>query len=257
MCTIYAVVNQKGGTGKTTTAVNLAACLADAGNRVLLVDLDPQGNATSGLGISKSGISSTYDVLINGATVAESAIATSVRGLQILPSNIDLAGAELELMPRLSRETVLRQTLSVVENEYDYILIDSPPSLGLLTLNALTACDSAIVPIQCEYYALEGVSQLMRTIDLVRKHMNPRLEIELVILTMYDNRIRLNQQVVEEVRSVFKEKVARRVIPRNVRIAEAPSHGAPVTAYDPRSKGALAYREIAQEILGNGNKRSR
>ncbi len=256
MATVYAVVNQKGGTGKTTTAVNLAASLADEGKRVLLVDLDPQGNATGGLGIPKTLALSTYDVLINGASVADSTVDTALHRLRVLPSNLDLAGAEIELMPRLSRETVLRESLNAIRHEYDYIFVDAPPSLGLLTLNALVAADSAIVPVQCEYYALEGVSQLLKTIDLVRRHLNPTLEIGLVVLTMYDNRVRLNQQVMEEVRSVFKDKVARHVVPRNVRVAEAPSHGLPVTEYDPRSRGAIAYRELAKEILKNGEKRA-
>jgi len=256
MATVYAVVNQKGGTGKTTTAVNLAASLADEGKRVLLVDLDPQGNATGGLGIPKTLSLSTYDVLINGASVAESTVDTALQRLRVLPSNLDLAGAEIELMPRLSRETVLRESLNAIRDDYDYIFVDAPPSLGLLTLNALVAADSAIVPVQCEYYALEGVSQLLKTIELVRRHLNPTLEIGLVVLTMYDNRVRLNQQVMEEVRGVFKEKVARHVVPRNVRIAEAPSHGLPVTEYDPRSRGAIAYRELAKEILKNGEKRA-
>ena len=256
MCTVFAVVNQKGGTGKTTTAVNLAACLADSGKRVLLIDIDPQSNATSGMGIVKSGIRSTYDVLINGASIAESTVVTSVNGLQLIPSSLNLAGAELELIPRLSRETVLRDRISSIRSQFDYILIDAPPSLGLLTLNALAAADSTIVPIQCEYYALEGVSQLLKTIDLVRNNLNTDIDIGMVVMTMYDNRVRLNQQVVEEVRSVFKDKVAKQLIPRNVRIAEAPSHGKPVTVYDPRSRGALAYREVAQEILRNGYKRA-
>jgi chromosome partitioning protein len=252
MGTVFAVVNQKGGTGKTTTAVNIAACLSAAGKRVLLVDLDPQSNATSGVGIPKTGRLSTYDVLINNVPLGEVIQETEISGLAVAPANLDLAGAEIELMPRLARETVLRESLAGERGKYDFTLIDAPPSLGLLTLNTLVAADSAIVPIQCEYYALEGVGQLMKTIELVRRHLNPHLSIGLVIMTMYDNRLRLNQQVVEEVRGVFKDKVARRVIPRSVRVAEAPSHGLPVVVYDPRSRGAVAYREVAQEILKHG-----
>ena len=257
MSIVYAVVNQKGGTGKTTTAVNLSACLADAGKQVLLVDLDPQGNATSGLGIPKTKSPSVYDVLINGASLDTAIVHTPVERLRLVPSNIDLAGAELELMPRLSRETVLRDSISEVRKQCDFVIIDSPPALGLLTLNALVAADAAIVPIQCEYYALEGVSQLTKTIELVRKHLNPTLQIGMVVLTMFDNRVRLSQQVVDEVRGVFKERVARQLIPRNVRIAEAPSHGLPITTYDPRSRGAVAYRGIAEEILRNAENGSR
>jgi chromosome partitioning protein len=253
---VYAVVNQKGGVGKTTTAINVAAALAGAGKQVLLVDLDPQGNATSGLGIDKQAIgtpgspikTSVYDILINDASVCETVTTTSVEGLFILPANLDLAGAEVELIPRLARETVLRTALSEIRDCYDYVFIDAPPSLGILTINALVAADAAMVPIQCEYYALEGVSQLVKTINLVKRQLNPGLEIGLVVMTMYDNRVKLNQQVVEEVRGFFGERVSQTLVPRNVRIAEAPSHGMPVTAYDRRSRGAQAYREIAREV---------
>jgi chromosome partitioning protein len=260
MGTVHTVVNQKGGVGKTTTAVNVAACLAQAGERVLLVDLDPQGNATSGLGIDKNNLAqigagaqkSTYEVLIEGLPAAEAIRDTVVPGLRVLPANIDLAGAELELIMRDNREWLVKEAIAPVVGEYDFVLIDAPPSLGLLTLNGLVAADYAIVPIQCEYYALEGVSQLMKTVDLVKRKLNPGLEIGLVILTMYDNRVRLAQQVVAEVRKAFGSRVAKTVIPRNVRLSEAPSHGLPVTVYDPRSRGAQAYRDIAQEVLRYG-----
>lgn len=263
---VYAVVNQKGGVGKTTTAVNVAACLALAGKRVLLVDLDPQGHATSGLGVDKSAIGhagnsiqkSTYDVLVHATPLTEAVAPTAIANLFLVPANLVLAGAEMELMPRMMREivqTVLKRALASVREDYDFILIDAPPSLGLLTVNALVAADSVIVPVQCEYYALEGVSQLVRTLDLVRRDLNPDLEIGLVVLTMYDNRVKLAQQVVAEVKQVFREKVARTIVPRNVRLSEAPSHGLPVAVYDPRSRGALAYREIAQEVMKNGKER--
>jgi len=260
MGTVHTVVNQKGGVGKTTTAVNVAACLAQAGRRVLLIDLDPQGNATSGVGIDKNSLAqigrgaqkSTYEVLIDGLPAAEAVQDTVVPGLRMLPANIDLAGAEIELIMRESRETLVRDCIGPVVADYDYVILDAPPSLGLLTLNSLVAADYAIVPIQCEYYALEGVSQLMKTVELVKRRLNPDLEIGLVILTMYDNRVRLAQQVVAEVRKAFGPKVARTIIPRNVRLSEAPSHGLPVTVYDPRSRGAQAYRDIAQEIMRYG-----
>lgn len=260
MGSVHTVVNQKGGVGKTTTAVNLAACLAQAGQRVLLVDLDPQGNATSGVGIDKNSLAqigrgaqkSTYEALIEGLPVGEAIQDTVVPGLRVLPANIDLAGAEIELVIRDNRESLVKEAIAPVVADYDYILLDAPPSLGLLTLNSLVAADYAIVPIQCEYYALEGVSQLMKTVDLVKRRLNPNLEIGLVILTMYDNRVRLAQQVVAEVRKSFGSKVAKTIIPRNVRLSEAPSHGLPITVYDPRSRGAQAYRDIAQEVLRYG-----
>ncbi len=253
---VYSVVNQKGGVGKTTTVVNVSAVLANSGRKVLVVDLDPQGNATSGLGIDKNTVGkadgpypgSTYDVMIRGMEMTEAIAPTPIENLFILPSNLELAGAELELMPRIAREGVLNAALFDVRDSYDFIFVDAPPSLALLTVNALVAADYLIIPIQCEYYALEGVSLLMRTIGLIRKQLNPQLQIGLVVLTMYDGRARLNQQVVEEVRRVFQDRVARRMVPRNIRIAEAPSHGLPVTQYDSQSRGAAAYREIAQEV---------
>jgi chromosome partitioning protein len=257
LATVFAVVNQKGGVGKTTTVVNVAAYLAQAGKSVLLVDMDPQGNATSGLGIDKRslglrsghGAPSLYDVLINEVPLAEAIQATPIDRLSIAPSHIDLAGAEPELAGRMARETVLKQSIAGVREEYDFILVDAPPSLGLLTVNVLVCADTTLVPIQCEYYALEGVSQLTRTIDLVRRSLNPALTLGLIVLTMYDNRVRSAQQVVEEVRKAFGSKVAKTIVPRNVRLSEAPSHGVPVALYDPRSRGALAYKAITEEIL--------
>jgi chromosome partitioning protein len=249
---ILAVVNQKGGVGKTTTAVNLAAFMAMAGRRVLLVDLDPQGNATSGFGIERNGLKwSTYDVLVDGCSVAEAAVSTPVAGLWVLPATLDLAGADLELIAKISREHFLRRALEAPRAEYDMILIDAPPSLGLLTLNALVAADGMIVPIQTEFYALEGISQLMKTVELVKRHLNPDLVIAKVILTMVDTRTRLALQVVDEVRNYFGDRVSPTEIPRNVRLSEAPSHGLPVALYDPKSRGAVAYRKIAEEVLGD------
>lgn len=250
---VYAVVNQKGGVGKTTTAVNLSTYMAMAGAKVLLVDLDPQGNATSGLGVDRSSLKlSTYDVLLDGLPVTEAVVRTKVENLALLPATIDLAGADMELMSKISRETFLRQALEPARDYFDVILIDSPPSLGLLTLNALVASDGVILPIQTEFYALEGISQLLKTIDLVKRQLNPSLYVAKVILTMYDNRTRLAQQVEADVKNFFRDKVSPTIIPRNVRLSEAPSHGLPVALYDPKSRGALAYQKIAQEVLKNG-----
>jgi chromosome partitioning protein len=258
LSTIYAVVNQKGGVGKTTTAVNLAAYMALSGGKILLVDLDPQGNATSGLGVNRNdAMLSTYDVLLDGKPIKEAVHPTQIPNLSLLPATLDLAGADLELMSKIARESFLKQALAPARAEFDLILIDAPPSLGLLTLNALVAADAVLIPMQTEYYALEGISQLLKTIDLVKKHLNPGLTIGKVILTMFDNRTRLANQVVEDVKNYFRDKVSPTIVPRNVRLSEAPSHGKPVALYDPRSRGAKAYQEIAKEIWNDGKERTR
>ena len=244
-----AIFNQKGGVGKTTTNINLAACLAIKGKKVLV--LDTQGNTTSGLGISKRGLENTmYEVLITDSYDPKNAVRhTVVEGLDIIPASVELAGAEVEMVQLEGREKRLKRALDTIRDGYDYIFIDCPPSLGLLTINSLTAVDSVLIPIQCEFYALEGVSQLMSTIELVRKSMNKNLEIQGVILSMFDGRTNLSIQVVEEVKRYFKQKVYTTVIPRNVRLAEAPSYGLPIMEYDPRSNGARAYMEFAEEFL--------
>lgn len=247
---VIVVANQKGGVGKTTTAVNLAACMAQMGRRTLLIDADPQGNATSGLGVDKRALtSSVYDVMINHLPAAEAVRGTEVAGLEILPSNIDLAGAEIEMVSLISRETILAQAIQPLMGQYDFIFIDAPPSLGLITINAFAAANQVLIPIQCEFYALEGLSQLVKTISLIKKHINKDLEVEGVVLTMYDGRTNLSIQVVEEVKRFFVEKVHRAVIPRNVRLGEAPSHGKPITVYDPKCAGAEAYMDLAKEFL--------
>ena len=246
-----AIFNQKGGVGKTTTNINLAACLAIKGKKVLVLDIDPQGNTTSGLGISKRGLENTmYEVLITDSYDPKNAVRhTVVEGLDIIPASVELAGAEVEMVQLEGREKRLKRALDTIRDGYDYIFIDCPPSLGLLTINSLTAVDSVLIPIQCEFYALEGVSQLMSTIELVRKSMNKNLEIQGVILCRFDGRTNLSIQVVEEVKRYFKQKVYTTVIPRNVRLAEAPSYGLPIMEYDPRSNGARAYMEFAEEFL--------
>lgn len=249
---VIAVANQKGGVGKTTTSVNLSACLAALDKKVLLIDIDPQGNATSGFGIDKMKIKrSTYDVLVDDVDIVEAILSTQLEQLTILPATIQLAGAEIELVSVMSRETKLKRAIDKIKYEYDYVLIDCPPSLGLLTINSLTAAHSVLVPIQCEFYALEGLSQLMNTIGLVQKNLNPILELEGVLLTMFDARTNLSLQVVDEVKTHFRQRVYRTIIPRNVRLSEAPSHGLPVIKYDPRSKGAEVYFELAREVIGN------
>lgn len=249
---IIAVANQKGGVGKTTTTVNLGASIASQGKKVLLVDMDPQGNTTSGIGISKSDVQyCIYDVLINDISPTDSIFETNIGGLYIIPATIQLAGAEIELVPTISREVRLKKALSLVKNQYDYILIDCPPSLGILTINSLTAADSVLIPIQCEFYALEGLSQLLNSIRLVQKHLNTSLAIEGVLLTMFDARTNLGIQVIEEVKKYFKEKVYHTVIPRNVRLSEAPSHGQSIITYDPRSKGAEVYIDLAKEVISH------
>ena len=246
-----AIFNQKGGVGKTTTNINLAAYIALAGRRVLVVDMDPQGNTTSGLGIDKKTLeASIYDAITGEvADIRRIRKQTEIAGLDILPASTDLAGAEIEMVAIENREKLLRKTLEQAKESYDYILIDCPPSLGLLTINSLTAADSVLIPIQCEFYALEGVSQLMGTVELVRKSVNPKLEIEGVLMSMFDGRTNLSIQVVQEVKRYFRNKVYTTVIPRNVRLAEAPSYGMPIAIYDPRSAGALAYQQFAKEFL--------
>jgi len=249
---ITAVTNQKGGVGKTTTAINISASLADAGRNVLLVDTDPQGNTTSGLGIDKDTlIGSLYDLYIETKTVEELIRKTNVEHLSIISSNIELIGAELELSGKENRETILKGALESIRDQYDYIFIDCPPSLSLLTLNALVAADSILVPMQCEYYALEGISLLLRTFNLIKDSFNPVLEIEGILLTMFDGRNTLARQVSDELRRHFGDKVYRTLIPRNVTLAEAPSHGKPVMYYDISSRGAQSYLDLAKEIIGN------
>ncbi|MGH1584939.1 ParA family protein [Lactiplantibacillus plantarum] len=250
MGTVIALANQKGGVGKTTTSINLGASLVELGQKVLLIDTDAQGNATSGLGVQKSTIErEIYDVLINDVPIKETIIPTSHKGLDIVPATIQLSGAEIELTPMMARETRLRDAIDDVKDDYDYILIDCPPSLGLLTINAFTACDSILIPVQSEYYALEGLSQLLNTIKLVQKHFNKQLRIEGVLLTMYDARTNLGAQVNEEVRKYFKDAVYKTIIPRNVRLSEAPSHGLSIVDYDARSKGSQVYLALAKEVL--------
>ena len=248
---VISVANQKGGVGKTTTTVNLASILARRGKKVLLIDADPQGNATSGLGIEKEVEFSTYDILVNDTEIQDALQDTMIKNLKVCPSDINLAGAEVELVSMMSREQRLKEKLEEVQDEFDYIIIDCPPSLGLITLNAFTAANSVLIPIQCEYYALEGLEQLINTINLVKKHLNKNLEIEGALLTMYDIRTNLSNQVVKEVKNYFGDKVYKTVIPRNVKLSEAPSYGMPITVYDSRSKGAKSYEKFVKELLKN------
>ncbi len=249
---VMAITNQKGGVGKTTTAVNLGAALADRGHRTLVVDLDPQGNASTGLGINVRDLDvSMYDVMLRDRPIDDCIEGTSVRNLFVAPSALDLAGAEIELVPAFSRELRLRRGLEEVRADYDYVLIDCPPSLGLLTVNGLAAASEVVVPIQCEYYALEGLGQLLRNVHLVQRNLNARLELSTIVLVMHDARTKLSAQVVAEVRRHFGDKVCRTVIPRTVRLSEAPSFGQPITVFDPTSRGAIAYRELAKEVSGD------
>jgi len=250
MAKIIAVANQKGGVGKTTTAVNLSACLAVKNKKVLVIDIDPQGNTTSGLGVDKNAVrQSIYDVIINEVDIEDTLVPTKVDNLMLSPSNINLAGAEVELVSVISREMRLKAALEDIENKFDFIMIDCPPSLGLLTVNSLTAADTILVPIQCEYYALEGLSQLMNTVKIVQKHLNRNLRVEGVVLTMFDARTNLSIQVVDEVKKYFGNKVYRTIIPRNVRLSEAPSYGLPIILYDEKSKGAECYMDLAEEVI--------
>ena len=251
-----AMANQKGGVGKTTSAINVSASLADLGYRVLVIDLDPQGNATTGLGINARSLRySVYDVLMRDAPMEDCIEATSIRNLFIVPTTIDLAGAEIELVPAFSRELKLKRAIARVLDDFDFVIIDCPPSLGLLTVNALAAATEIVVPIQCEYFALEGLGQLLRNVNLVQANLNPQLEISAIILTMYDARTKLSDQVMREIRSHFGERVCKNIVPRSVRLSEAPSFGQPITVFDPTSRGAIAYRELAKEISGGSPKR--
>lgn len=250
---IIAIANQKGGVGKTTTSVNLSACLAHIGKKVLLIDTDPQGNATSGVGINKGDVQHCiYDILIDDVPMKDVILPTKVPQLDCIPATISLAGAEIELVSTISREVRMKHAIQEVKANYDYIIIDCPPSLGLLTINALTASDAIIIPVQCEYYALEGLSQLLSTIRLVQKHLNENLVIDGVLLTMFDARTNLGIQVIDEVKKYFQDKVYKTIIPRNVRLSEAPSHGEPIILYDARSRGAEVYLELAKEVVHNG-----
>ena len=251
---IISICNQKGGTGKTTTAVNLSSALAELGKKILIIDVDPQGNSTSGVGVNKNELEiSVYDILIGKSSAEDATIKNVFPNLDLIPCNINLTGAEIELVGALSRETRLKKKLEPVQNQYDFIFIDSPPSLGLLTLNALVASNSIIIPIQCEFYALEGVSQLLNTINLVKDGLNSNLAVEGVLLTMADFRTNLTTEVINEIKNYFKDKVYNAIIPRNIRLSEAPSYGKPITIYDNNSIGAIRYKELAAELLSRNN----
>ena len=254
---VISVANQKGGVGKTTTTINLSTILAKKGYRVMLIDADPQGNATSGVGADKDVELSFYDVLTNDTEIIDTLEKTVVNNLVVCPSNINLAGAEVQLVSMMSREQRLKEKLDIIKERFDYVLIDCPPSLGLITLNAFTASDSVLIPVQCEYYALEGLGQLLNTINLVKKHLNKNIQIEGALLTMYDIKTNLSNQVVKEVKKYFDNKVYKTVIPRNVRLSEAPSYGLPITEYDPRSKGAKSYEKFAKEFIKLNNEEKR
>ena len=246
---VISVANQKGGVGKTTTTVNLGTIIAKKGKKVLLIDADPQGNASSGLGVEKDVEYSTYDILVNDTKLEDTIQDTIIKNLKVCPANMGLAGAEVELVSMMSREQRLKEKLDEIKDQFDYIFIDCPPSLGLITLNSFTASDSVLIPVQCEYFALEGLGQLLNTVNLVKKHLNKNIRIEGALLTMYDIRTNLSNQVVKEVKKYFENKVYKTVIPRNVRLSEAPSYGMPITEYDPRSKGAKSYTKFAREFL--------
>ena len=250
---IIAIANQKGGVGKTTTSINLSACLAEAGKKVLVIDLDPQGNTTSGLGVDKSELENTvYELILDECTAKEAMVCTDIENLYLLPSNVNLAGAEIELLDIKNKEYTLREAIDYVQEEFEYIIIDCPPSLNMLTVNAMTTANTVLVPIQCEYYALEGLSQLMYTINLVQERLNPKLKMEGVVFTMYDSRTNLSLEVVENVKEHLNENIYKTIIPRNVRLAEAPSYGMPINLYDSRSSGAESYRLLAAEVISRG-----
>ena len=247
---IIAIANQKGGVGKTTTSINLAASIAEMGKRVLAIDLDPQGNMTSGLGVDKNEVENTvYELMLDECSINESIQDTVVKGLRLIPSNVNLAGAEIELLGINDKEYILKTAVDYIRDDYDFIVIDCPPSLNMLTVNAMTTADTVLVPIQCEYYALEGLSQLIHTINLVQERLNPNLQMEGVVFTMYDARTNLSLQVVENVKENLNQNIYKTIIPRNVRLAEAPSYGQPITIYDPRSSGAESYRLLAEEVI--------
>jgi chromosome partitioning protein len=250
---IIAITNQKGGVGKTTTAINLSSCLAEAGQRVLTVDFDPQGNTTSGLGLEKDNIDYTvYELLMGECTIQQCIMPSIQERLDVMPSDVDLSGAEIELLDVENKDSILKMNLNKLETKYDFVIIDCPPSLNLLTINALTAADTVLIPIQCEYYALEGLSQVLNTVNLVKKKLNPRLEVEGVVFTMYDARTNLSLEVVENVKAHLHENIYKTIIPRNVRLAEAPSYGMPINMYDSRSSGAESYRLLAAEVISRG-----
>ena len=247
---IIAIANQKGGVGKTTTSINLSSCLAEAGKKILAIDLDPQGNTTSGLGVDKDDLENTvYELMLDECTIRESIHKTEIENLTLIPSNVNLSGAEIELLGINDKEYILKNAVDYIRDDYDFIIIDCPPSLNMLTVNAMTTADTVLVPIQCEYYALEGLSQLMHTIELVQDRLNPKLEMEGVVFTMYDARTNLSLQVVENVKDNLQQNIYKTIIPRNVRLAEAPSYGQPITLYDTRSAGAEAYRLLAEEVI--------
>ncbi|MBQ5735033.1 MAG: AAA family ATPase [Lachnospiraceae bacterium] len=247
---IIAIANQKGGVGKTTTSINLSACLAEAGKKVLTIDIDPQGNTTSGLGVERKDINNTvYEMLLEECTIEDCIIKNVIEKLDVVPSNVNLAGAEIDLIGIDNREFIMKKNVEKIKDKYDYIIIDCPPSLNMLTVNAMTTANTVLVPIQCEYYALEGLTQLMHTINLVKKKLNPELEIEGVVFTMYDARTNLSLQVVENVKNNLKQNIYKTIIPRNIRLAEAPSHGMPINLYDSKSTGAESYRNLAKEVM--------